>query len=93
MTKVKNTAHNLCLRETPQLVEVQTGTVALDPSMVKSQKSKQQTILKLSYTSSGPIYQRCSTILQGHVLNHVHSRITLSHTESENTPNVSLLHT
>lgn len=77
-TKIKNTAHNLCLRETP-------------PLLLSFQKIRQQTI-KLSYTSSGPIYKRCSTMPQGHMLNHVHSRITLPYIEFENNSNVSLLH-
>lgn len=65
-------------------VAVQTGTAALDPSMVNSQKIRQQTTLKLSSIPFGLIYKRCSII--PHVLNYVHNRITLSYTESENNP-------
>ena len=48
MTKIKNTADNLCLKECgikkkipPVLVEVQTGTATLNTSLANSQKTGQ----------------------------------------------------
>ena len=57
----------------PVLVGVHTCTGTLEINMVVSPKIGNQSTSKPSNTTTGHIPKRCFTILQGHLLNYVHS--------------------
>ena len=57
----------------PLLVEVQTCTGTLELSVSVSQKTKNQTTTKSSYTALRQIPKGCSITPQGHILSYVHS--------------------
>ena len=57
----------------PMLVGVQTGTAALEISMMISQEIRKQPSSRPSNITFGYISKGCSIVLQGHVLNYVHS--------------------
>ena len=57
------------------LVGMQAGSAPLDVSVVISQKIRKQPFLRSSNITFGYISNVCSIVLQGHVLNYVHSSI------------------
>ena len=59
----------------PLLMGMQTYITTLEISMAVSQKIGHQPTSRLLNTTLRPIPRRCSIILQGHLLNYVHSNI------------------
>jgi hypothetical protein len=57
------------------LVEVQTYTPTIEINTVVSQSIGNQSTLRSRYTMPRHIPKRCSTILQEHLLNYVHSSL------------------
>ena len=57
------------------LVGVQSGTAPLDVSVAISQRIRKQSSSGPSNTTFGFIPKGCSILLQGHVVNYVHSSI------------------
>jgi hypothetical protein len=60
----------------PLLVGVKTCTTTLEINLVVSQKTRNSSTSRLSYTTPGHIPKRCSTTPQGQLLNYVHSSFT-----------------
>ena len=60
---------------TPLLMGVKHGTATLQVSMAVSQKIGNQTTSRPNSNTLGHIPKGCSIIIQGHLLNYVHSTI------------------
>jgi hypothetical protein len=65
------------------LVELQTGTMTQEISLVVHQKVGNRSTWRPSYTTLGHIHKSCSTMSQGHLFHYVHSGLILNSQELE----------
>jgi hypothetical protein len=86
MAKIKNSSTSSCwkwrMATPPLLVGVQTCTTTRKINFSLSQKIG---ISRPSYTTSGHIPKRCSTIPQGHMLNSAHNSFTCNNNKLKTT--------
>ena len=73
----------------PLVVGVEICRTTLQINLAVSQKIGNSSTSRPSYTTSGQIPKGCSTILQGHLLNYVHSSF-ISNSQKLETTQISL---